>query len=67
MVELMRFCLTPVHICIGRTDGFLATTDKSVVDAQLPNVNVLSSEDGNAIFYYINEIPDNFQQITQKL
>jgi hypothetical protein len=76
MEGLMKFCLAPVPYCIGTADGFLAKTDKSksfhhltkgIMDAPLPNVDTLTIEDGNVLFYYLKEIPDNFKQITEKL
>ena len=76
IAELMKFCLTPVPYCIGTADGYLAKTNKAVgfsfitkgvMDEKLPNVGVLTIEDGNALFYYLKEIPDTFKQICEKL
>ena len=76
MAELMRFCITPVPYCIGTADGYLAKTNKAtgfssltkdIMDDPLPNANVLTIEDGNALFYYLKEVPDNFKQICEKL
>ena len=33
----------------------------------VPTVNMLTIEDGNALFYYLKEIPDNLKQIAEKL
>ena len=37
------------------------------MDEKLPNSGVLTIEDGNALFYYLHEIPDTFEQICAKL
>ncbi len=76
MSELMKYCLTPVPYSIGTADGYLAKTNKAIslsfltkniMDDPLPNVNVLTIEDGNALFYYLKDVPDNFKQICEKL
>ena len=63
--------------CIGTADGYLTLTNnavgffsfltKGVMDEQIPNAGVLTIEDGNALFYYLKEIPDTFKQICAKL
>ena len=40
---------------------------KETVDVPVPNENLLTTEDGNALFYYLKEIRDNFKQIAGKL
>ncbi len=37
------------------------------MDDHLPSVNVLTIDDGNALFYYFKDVPDNFNQICEKL
>ena len=59
--------------CISTAEWFLAKTNKAnsfsllikdIMDAPVPTVNVLSNKDGNALFYYLKEFPDNFKQIS---
>jgi len=68
----------PVPYSIGLADGFLAKTDKSkgfkhVVkgcdDADLPSnpKESLITEDGNAIFHCLHEVPGNFGEISRKI
>ena len=65
----MAFCLTPVTCCIDTAEGILVKTNKAnsfsfltrdTMDVSVPTVNVLTIEDGNALFCYYKEIPDNF-------
>ncbi len=37
------------------------------MDDPLHTVNVLTIQDGNALFYYLKDVPDNFRQICEKL
>ena len=77
MKELMAFPLTPIPYSIGTADGFLAKTDKAkgyhhltkdIEDAVvLQGEKTLVIEDGNASFYYMKELPDNFNQISHKV
>ena len=76
IAEVMRFCLTLVPYCIGTSDGYLAKTNKAIgfsfvtkeiMDEKLPNDRVLTTEDENALFYYLHKIPDTFKQICAKL
>ena len=70
MTQLMAYCLTPVPYCICTADGVLAKTNKAnsfsfltnyTMDVPVPTMNVLTIEDGNALF----EI--NVKQVTEKL
>ncbi len=74
--EVMKFCLTPLPYCIGTADSYLAKTNKAnsftyitkgIQDAPVPSLDVLTIEDGNALFYYLKSVPDNFTQICEKL
>lgn len=76
MAELMKYCLTPVPYCIGTADNYLAKTNKAqsftcitkgLSDEQIPSADVLTIEDGNALFYYMKGIPGNFEEICEKL
>jgi len=76
LAEVMKYSLTPVPYSIGTGDGFLAKTNKAasmsflmkkVQDERVPTENVLTVEDGNALFYYLREVPDTFKQICNKL
>lgn len=58
----MKYTLIPVPYSIGTADGFLAKTKKAasisflikgVKDEKVPTENVLTVEDGNALFYYL--------------
>ena len=40
---------------------------KEIIDEKLPNAGDLTIENGNALFYYVHEIPDTFKQICAKL
>ena len=37
------------------------------MDVPVSTVNVITIVDGNALFFYLKEIPDNFKQIAEKL
>ena len=73
--KLLTYPLTPVPYSIGLADGFLAKTDKSkgykhVVkdcdDAKLPDPRQnLITEDGNAVFHCLREIPQTFGDISR--
>ena len=71
--ELLTNPLTPVPFSIGTADGYLAKTDKSKgfkfltkeeEDSHIPLPGeTLVLQDGNAVFYYIKELPGNFSKI----
>ena len=72
----MANCSTPVTYCIGTANDFLAKTNKDnslsfltkdTMDVPVSTVNVITIVDGNALFFYLKEIPDNFKQIAEKL
>ena len=73
MREIMKYPLTPVPYSLGTSDGFFAKTDKSkgvhyllkdVENSQIPvDSRTLQIEDGNAIFYFLKQIPSNFKEI----
>lgn len=77
--EIMKFSLTPVPYSLGTSDNFFAKTDKSkglhyllrdVDNAQPPmsmSSKTLVVEDGNAVFYYLKEVPSNFKDISRKI
>ena len=74
---LMSYPLTPVPYSLGTADGYLTKTDKSkgfdylmkgIESAQLPDQETtLIVEDGNALFYYMTEVPKNFKEISEKV
>ena len=71
--DLMSYQLTPVPYSIATADNFLAKTDKTkafhhitkeVCDADVPpNETTLTVIVGNALFYYMQQLPANFSQI----
>ena len=70
MAKVMAYCLTPVPYCIGTADGFLSKTDKAksfsnltkdVANEIVPRGNGLTIEDGNALFYLMKQIPNDFE------
>ena len=75
--EIVKFSLTPVPYSIGTSDNFFAKTDKSkglhyllrdVDNTQPPGTSkTLVVEDGNAVFYYLKEVPGNFKEIGRKI
>ena len=75
--ELMTYPLTPVPYSTATADGFLTKTDKSksmhhltkdVADADIPSpTDTVCVLDGNAYFYYLKEIPNNFGLICLKI
>ena len=75
--DVMKFCLTPVPYSIGTADGYLTITAKAkcfqyvtkdVNDAPIPAPDVtLLIEDGNALFYYMRELPSTFKDICYKV
>lgn len=75
--ELMTYQLTPVPYSLATADGYLAKTDKAkavqhltkdYTDADIPQTSqTLTVYDGNATFYYLSDIPDNFAQISSKI
>ena len=62
---------------LGTPDGFLMKTDKSKVFHYLtkevetedfpPSVETLVIEDGNALFYYMKDIPKTFKHICSRI
>ena len=75
--ELMSYPLTPKPYSIATADGFFAKTNKAkgmellakdVDNGPLPPDNeTLVIEDGNAIFYYLSQVPGNFKGIAEKI
>ena len=75
--DVIKYCLTPVPYCLGTADGYLAVTPKAigfehvtkeVNDAPLPPPDVtLIVVDGNALFYCLRELPNNFKEISYKV
>jgi len=75
MAELMKYCLTPIPYSLGTADSFFVKTDKlkslthltkDVEDQPLPPANdMLTMEDGNALFHYLKEL--RLRQICLKL
>ena len=76
--EVMKYSLTPVPHSLATADGFPAKTDKSKGFAYLTrNVESLDAseltcvdvtiEDGNAIFYYMKQLPDTFYEISERI
>ena len=72
----MKYCLTPIPDSIGTADGFLSKTDKSksfsnltksIGNGILPVENLLTIEDGNALFYLVKQIPNDFEKICLKI
>ena len=72
----MKYCLTPIPYSIGTADGFLSKTDKSksfsnftksIGNGILPVENLLTIEDGNALFYLMKQIPNDFEKICLKI
>ena len=71
--ESMSYPLTPIPYSIATADGFFAKTNKAkgteliakdVDDEPFPPDNeTLVIEDGNAIFYYLPQVPGNFRGI----
>ena len=76
MAKLMKYYLTPIPYSIGTAVGFLSKTDKSksfsnltksIGNGILPVENLLTIEDGNALFYLIKQIPNDFEKICLKI
>ena len=77
LAELLTYPLTPVPYSLATGDGFFAKTDKSkafhhvsknVSDATLPPVDeTVTIYDGNAVFYYLKDVPSNFKLICEKI
>ena len=76
MAKLMKYCLTHIPYSIGTADGFLSKTDKStsfsnliksIGNVILPVENLLTIEDGNALFYLMKQIPNDFEKICLKI
>ena len=69
--ELLSFPLSPVRFSLGTPDGYLLKTDTSKNFHYLytkevesegfpPSAETLAIEDGNALLYYIKDIPKPF-------
>ena len=77
MKELMAYPLTPIPYSIGTADGRLLKTDKSKgfhfltkdveQEKRDPDALTLIISDGNATFYCLKDLPDNFKQNSLKL
>ena len=77
MKELMTYLLTVVPFSLATADGYLVKTDKAKAfqyltkdcpDAEVPPVTeTLTVYDGNACFYYLKDIQENFRQISTKV
>ena len=75
--DIMKYPLTPVPFALGTADGFLTKTDKSkglhylskdVDTADVPPQDTtMIIEDGNALYYYMREVPNNFKEISYKV
>ena len=75
--ELLRYPLMPVPSSIGTPDGFLLKTNKAkgfeyltmeTADAdQPPDEMTLNIEDGNAVVYFMKDVPRTFKQITETI
>ena len=75
--KLMSNPLTPIPYSIATADGFFAKTSeakgmeliaKDLDDEPFPPDNeTLVIEDGNAIFYYLSQVPGNFRGIAEKI
>ena len=73
----MTYPLTVVPFSIAAADGYLAKTDKAKAfqhltkdcrDADVqPVTDTLTVYDGNACFYYLHDIPEDFRQISCKV
>ena len=77
MTELMTCPLTPILYSIGTADGLLLKTDKAkgfhYITKGMENKSSTLSDstlviyDGNAMFYCLNDVPNNFKQISLRL
>lgn len=78
LADMLKYPLTPYPYNTGTADGFLAKTDKSKglkyllkeTDMACPppqTETVLTTEDGNALFHCMSDVPKNFGQISSKL
>jgi hypothetical protein len=75
--SILAYPLTPVPYSIATADGFFAKTDKSKGyhflikdledEASPPPETTLVIEDGNAMFYYMQQVPSNFRKISTKV
>ena len=71
----MSYPLTPKPCSIATADGFFAKTNEAKgmellakdVDNEPPGNETLVIEDGNAIFYYLSQVPGNFKGIAEKI
>ena len=73
----MSYPLTPIPYSIAKAVGFFAKTNKAVgmeliakdVDDEpfFPDNETLVTEDGNAIFYYLSQVPGNFKGTAEKI
>ena len=71
--ELLTYPLTAIPYCIDTVDGFVMMhrsksfhhLTKDIADAKAPNTSeALMIYDGNAYFYYLKEIPNNFNGVS---
>ena len=75
--ELVAYPLTPIPYSTGTADGRLLKTDKSKgfhfltkgveQETRPPDTLTLIVSDGNATFYCLKDLPNNFKQISLKL
>ena len=73
----MTYPLTPVPYSLATADGCFSKTNKAKGfqllirdlenDSLSPYDKTLTIEDGNALFHYMRELPDNFRGICLKL
>ena len=78
MTKLMTYPLTPIPYSIGTAaDGLLLKADKAKGfhyitkgvenESSTPSDSTLVIYDGNAMFYCLNDVPNNFKQISLRL
>ena len=75
--ELMTYPLTPIPCSIDAADGLLLKTDKAKGfhyitigmenESSSPSDPTLVIYDGSAMFYCLNDVPNNFKQISLRL
>ena len=74
--ELMAFSITAIPHAIGTPDGFLFKTNKAVLmnyllrdeePCHLPNDEILSVIDGNAMLHSLRDIPPTFKDVCLKI
>ena len=77
MTKLMTYPLTPIPYSIGTADGLLLKTDEAKGfhyitkdvenESSTPSNSTLVIYDGNAMFYCLNYVSNNFKQISIRL